>query len=270
MQAGSYERILILMAMGDEAQPLLNVLGDRWRQSPAAEDLDPPLPMRCWRFQRPAGGEVVVTINGPDPVFGVDSVATQPAALAAHSGIRRTAPDLVLTVGTAGAVPGVARIGDVYHVAGFRFHDRRIEGVTDAFARYGVYSLDATPLPSSVAGEPAATAIVSTGNALNPVAEDFRNMQREGAVLKEMEGAAVAWVAGLHGVPCAGVKSVTNVYSQEDIDRLSCGEPSPEDAAREDAGEDEGAQFQKNFELATEALADHMAPLLEALLRDRA
>jgi nucleoside phosphorylase len=264
MSAARYERILIVMAMRYEAQPLIGALGRRWPPAAVAEELEPPLPLRHWSFAGPQGGEVAVVVTGEDPVFGVDSVATQPAALATHAGIQRLRPDLILSVGTAGALPGRATIGQVFHVGGFRFHDRRIAGISDGFERYGVYARDAVPLPTLVDGAPVETAVVSTGNALNPVAEDFRIMAEHGAILKEMEGAAVAWVAGLHGVPCAGVKSVTNVYTEEGIAGLSGDAASAPGGSATQA--DEADQFQRHFDRAVGALADHVPRLLEVLL----
>ena len=264
MSAAAHRRILVVMAMAAEAQPLIDALTVRWGQPPVENDLEPPLPMRSHHFRRPAGGEVLLAVNGLDPVFGVDSVATQPAALATHAGIRRLSPDLVLTVGTAGALPGRATIGQVFHVGGFRFHDRRIAGMSDGFERYGVYARDAVTLPAPPGWVPVQTAVVSTGNALKPVAEDFRIMADHGAILKEMEGAAVAWVAGLHGVAFTGVKSVTNVYTQEDIAGLEGGDSTATTPSA--SKEDEADQFQRNFDRAVGALADYVPRLLESLM----
>ena len=264
MTAARYERVLIVMAMRYEAQPLIEALGRHWRPVNVDEELEPPLPMRVWTFAPPQGGEVAIVVTGKDPVHGVDSVATAPAALATHAGIRRLEPDLVLTVGTAGALPDRATIGQVFHVGGFRFHDRRIAGISDDFERYGVYPQDAAPLPVPADGSPVEVAVVSTGNALNPVAEDFQAMEDHGAILKEMEGAAVAWVAGLHGVACAGVKSVTNVYTHDGIAELSRG-PALE-AVPAESEADEADQFQRNFDHAVGALADYVPRLLEVLL----
>ena len=264
MNADRYQRVLIVMAMRGEALPLIDALGRSWQSVSADEAFEPPLPLRLWTFRHAEGGEVGIVVTGEDPLHGVDSVATAPAALATHAGIGRLEPDLVLTVGTAGALPGQATVGQVFHVGGFRFHDRRIVGVTDDFERYGVYPQDAAALPVPADGTPVETAIVSTGNALNPVAEDFRSMAAHGAILKEMEGAAIAWVAALHGVPCAGVKSVTNVYTEAGIAGLARGEPPAADPPEPDG--DEAAQFQRNFERAVGALADYVPRLLEALV----
>jgi 5'-methylthioadenosine nucleosidase len=259
MSATGFRRVLVVMAMGAEAWPLVAALSERWAQQPEATLVEPPLPMLGWRFDRPGGGEATVMTNGTDRRFGVDCVATQPAALATQAGIRRYAPDLVLTVGTAGALPETAAVGQVFHAAGFCFHDRRIFGVGDGFARYGAYPLPAAALSDPAAGTTPASAIVSSGNALNPVAEDFRIMRENGAILKEMEGAAVAWVCALHGVPCGGIKSVTNVYTAADVAGVT-GERGPDD---------EAAQFQRNFDAAVGALARHVPPLLDSLLEVR-
>jgi uridine phosphorylase len=256
VSADGYRRILVVMAMAAEARPIVTALGERWGQRPPATPVEPPMPMRGWRFAGP-GGEVLVTINGEDPRHGVDSVGTQPAAIATHAGIRGFAPDLVLTVGTAGALPGTADVGEVFHAAGFRFHDRRIAGIGTDFERYGVYALPALALGSVAAAPAARPAVVSSGNALNPVVEDFRIMREHGAILKEMEGAAVAWVAGLHGLPCGGVKAITNVYTAAEV----AGRPRV-DTVDEDG---EAAQFRRNFDAAVTALARHLPPLLEAL-----
>ena len=253
----TYERVLVVMAMRPEAEPVLQSLARHWNiELPGETALDGRLPMRRWHFERPGGGAVDVVINGADPVHGVESVATQPATLTADAGIRVTDPDLVLTVGTAGALPEKARIGQVFHVSQYLFHDRRIFGLSPEYENYGVYPIETTALPARVGGADVPAAIISTGNSLNPVAEDFRIMQDYGAAMKEMEGAAVGWVAGLHGKAFSGVKAVTNVYTRSAMAALGSGRSLQEEAT----------DFQANFEAATTALAGHMPVLLDELL----
>ena len=66
-------------------------------------------------------------LTGKCHVHGVDNVGTVPAAVIAYLAVHEFAPDLVISIGTAGgfAARG-AKIGDVFLATGFANHDRRI------------------------------------------------------------------------------------------------------------------------------------------------
>src|SRR5690606_30279806 len=52
--------------------------------------------------------------------------------------------------------------------------------------------------------------VVTSGDALDYSAEDRDYIAANGGTLKEMEAAAIGWVAGLHGIPLLPIKTVTD------------------------------------------------------------
>jgi 5'-methylthioadenosine nucleosidase len=60
--------------------------------------------------------------------------------------------------------------------------------------------------------------VVSTGNSLDCTPTDAEVMKANEASVKEMEGAAIAQVAQMYGVPIFAIKSVTDIV---DGDRIS-------------------------------------------------
>lgn len=64
---------------------------------------------------------------GKCQVHGVDNVGTVPAAVTAYLAVHEFAPDLVISIGTAGGFKAKgAAIGDVFLATAFANHDRRI------------------------------------------------------------------------------------------------------------------------------------------------
>lgn len=159
--------------------------------------------------------DILVVVNGQDPQHKVDLVGTQPATLAAQVAIERFNPDLIINAGTAGAFArNGSRIGDVYlSHQHFVFHDRRIPipgWDTYGFGRYPSY--DTTTLAKALGYK---QGIVTTGNSLDMPAVDEQTITQIGGEVKDMEAAALAWVASLHGVPFFSVKSITDLMDSE-------------------------------------------------------
>lgn len=69
-------------------------------------------------------------------------------------------------------------------------------------------------------------------------------MQEHKAVVKEMEAAAIAWIADLMETPMFAIKAITDLVDPE---------------------VDTSAEFQANFGKATEALKDGLLKLLDYL-----
>lgn len=198
------KRIVIVMAMGAEAAPVLERLGA------APMVATEPLSFAWHRAVR-LGCEVIVAVNGRDARHDVDTIGTQPAALNAYLVAARHRPDLLVTAGTAG---GWARsggcVGDVYLSADrFVYHDRRI-----ALPGYGAYGVGGYP---AVRADALARVlgfkrgIVTTGNSLDETDDDRRMIEASGARVKDMEAAAVAWVGELLDVPVLAVKAITDL-----------------------------------------------------------
>ena len=244
----SAARVAIVMAMEAEAAPLRRALGAQPIAGPGwASALPVQIAAVPESADRPA---VLLAVNGTDPVTGVDCIGSTAAglttqvALATADQTWNTAPDLVLSVGTAGgwARDGSA-IGDVFF-AWDRFvcHDRRIE--LPGFDTFGRGEHPAADLRSHAEPLGCRLGVVTTGDSLDQSPEDAARILASGASVKEMEAAAVAWVGGLHGVAVGAVKAITDLVD------------SPVATAE---------QFTANLAAAAEALRATTLALLERL-----
>lgn len=208
------ERVVIVMAMEAEAGPL--------RAAIEGTDTAPPqwaaaLPVRLSVAGGAGRPDVLLAVNGTDPITGVDCIGSTAAALttqvalAAAAGLWAAPPDLVLSVGTAGGWRRAdAAVGDVY-LAWDRFvcHDRRID--LPGFAEFGRGDHAAADLRAHADALGCRLGIVTTGDSLDESADDAARIEASGAEVKEMEAAAVAWIARLHGVPVGAVKAITDL-----------------------------------------------------------
>ena len=208
------ERVVIVMAMEAEAAPLRSALG---AAAIAVPGWAAKLPVRLAAAAGPQWPDVILAVNGSDPVCDVDCVGTTAAALttqvalAAATGQWGSDPDLVLSIGTAGGWSRAdTSIGDVY-LAWDRFvcHDRRID--LPGFIEFGRGDHPAADLRPHAEALGCRLGVVSTGDSLDESPNDAALILASGAEVKEMEAAAVAWVCRLHGVPCGAVKAITDL-----------------------------------------------------------
>jgi len=203
-------KIALIMAMMDEARPLIDRFGLR-RQSGVFPD---PVPMEVFVGKR-GPSQLALVWNGRDGDYGADNVATQPATLAAYLAITKIKPDIIISAGTAGGfVKHGASIGDVYLSRGvFRYHDRRIPYAD--FAAYGIGSYPGTDVSAVARDLGCKLGEVSTGNSLETIAKDVEVIDSYGASIKEMEAAAVAWVCRLFQMPMFAMKTVVDLVDGE-------------------------------------------------------
>jgi nucleoside phosphorylase len=205
-------RVALVMAMEVEAAPLRAALG--------LVDVDLP----SWATGLPARiavapatetrPEVVLAVNGEDPVTGVACIGTTAAALTTQVVLNlddRPRPDLVLSVGTAGGwARAGAEIGDTFLAwPHFSCHDRRIP--LPGFQAFGDGDLPAADLRVHAESLGCRLGVVTTGDSLDESPTDRARILANGGEVKEMEAAAVAWVCHLHGVPTSAVKSITDL-----------------------------------------------------------
>lgn len=225
------------MAMQQEADPLIAKLS----LSPLPDAAISRLPFRTYRGSH-RGAELFLTVNGRDPVFGVDNIATQPATLATYIAITSQRPDLILNVGTAGGFSSAgACIGDVYLGTGeYQYHDRRIP--LPGFLEYGRASIPALNVSALASALQLKTGIVSTGNSLDMTDRDLQLIVEGGATIKDMEATAIAWVARLFNIPFIAVKSIT--------DLVDSGRPTAE-------------EFQSHLALASSNLASTTLKIID-------
>jgi nucleoside phosphorylase len=238
MQSRPIRTVAVIMAMRAEARPLIELIGATERELPETVG---PLPIQ-WYDARVGGLNVVIAVNGTDRRRGVDEIGTQPAVLNAYVTMVHRRPDLVISAGTAGGWGRHGtRVGDVFVSRDrFVFHDRRIP--LPGFDQYGIgsyASVDASHLARALQLK---QGIVSTGNSLDEALDDGRAIIASGATVKDMEAAAVAWVAETLGVPMLALKSITDLV---------------------DAPTATGEQFVANLARASQRLRDTLVEVLE-------
>lgn len=155
------------------------------------------------------GTTVSILTAGKDSGGQVDNVGTVPAAVAVYAAAHALRPSLIVNAGTAGGFKAKgAAIGDVFVITTAANHDRRIP--LPGFDKYGVGQL-------SLRSGSIATALglkdgaLSTGNSLDMTEKDREFILANDAHVKDMEGAAVAWVGQTLGIPVVALKAVTDI-----------------------------------------------------------
>ena len=118
---------------------------------------------------------------------------------------------MIISAGTAGGFASKgAGIGDVF--LGYPkivFHDRRV--AIPGWREIGIgsfISLDTRGLAEKLGLK---TGVVTSGNSLDLSEIDAMMIESTGGEIKEMEAAAVAWVASLYKVPMFCIKSITDL-----------------------------------------------------------
>lgn len=198
--------IVFIVAMQKEAQPLI----ERLR---LVKDVNSPFPKEvAWILFKGMYKDLNINIvcPGKDSALGVDSVCTVPASLVTYASIQALQPDLIINAGTAGGFKGKgARICDVYIVSSSAFHDRRIP--VPVLDLYGVGMRKAFPTPNLIKELNLKVGRLSTGDSMDMSPHDKESITANDATVKDMEGAAVAYVADIFKVPTILIKGVTDI-----------------------------------------------------------
>ncbi|KAF3434667.1 hypothetical protein FNV43_RR21752 [Rhamnella rubrinervis] len=202
--------ILLIVAMQTEALPLVN-------KFQLSEDLDSVFPSGV-PWVRYHGMYKDLQINliwpGKDSALGVDNVGTISLSLLTYASIQALQPGLIINAGTAGGFKAKgACIGDVFLASDVAFHDRRIP--IPVFDLYGVGLRQSYPTPNLLKELNLKTGKLSTGDSLDMSPHDEASITANDATVKDMEGAAVAYVAELLKVPTIFIKAVTDIVDGE-------------------------------------------------------
>ncbi|XP_022747987.1 5'-methylthioadenosine/S-adenosylhomocysteine nucleosidase 2-like isoform X1 [Durio zibethinus] len=202
--------ILIIIAMQTEALPVVN-------KFQLTENPHSSFPKGVpWVHYHGTYKDIKINLvwPGKDLTFGVDSVGTISASLVTYGSIQALEPDLIINAGTAGGFKAKgAGIGDVFLVSHLAFHDRRIP--IPFFDLYGVGLRQAFSMPNLLKELNLKTGRLSTGDSLDMSPQDEASITANDATVKDMEGAAVAYVADLLKVPAIFVKAVTDLVDGE-------------------------------------------------------
>lgn len=206
LQKRPVSNIVIITAMQTEALPVVN----RFQLSEDTNSLFPqgvPWVRYCGTYKD-------LNINliwpGKDPTLGVDSIGTISSSLVTYAAIQALQPDLIINAGTAGGFKAKgASIGDVFIISDCAFHDRRIP--IPVFDLFGVGSRKAFETPNLVKDLNLKAGKLSTGDSLDMTQQDEASIIANDATVKDMEGAAIAYVADLLKVPAIFVKAVTDI-----------------------------------------------------------
>ncbi|KZV53466.1 5'-methylthioadenosine/S-adenosylhomocysteine nucleosidase 1-like [Dorcoceras hygrometricum] len=151
-----------------------------------------------------------IVCPGKDSSLGVDSVGTVSVSLLTYASVQALHPDIIINAGTAGGFKAKgACIGDVFLVSNVAFHDRRIP--IPVFDLYGVGSRQAFYTPNLAKELNLKVGKLSTGDSLDMSPVDEAAILANDASVKDMEGAAVAYVADLLKVPAIFLKAVTDI-----------------------------------------------------------
>lgn len=213
--------------MRSEANPLIEHL-----HMEQVEGYFAPLPCLLYRWNQEdsaKGGAAIDVAEGTEVyavVNGVqherDLIGCEAAAITTQVAIQRLQPDIVISSGTCGGWQRYGGIvGQPYIANGVMFHDRRVPGDnlwdTQGLGNYAVW--EGSQQIAEALGLPMGK--VTTGSSFDLSAEEDKTIDDNGGTLKEMEGAAVAFVCSLYSIPVMLVKAITNLRDsteEEDID----------------------------------------------------
>jgi len=209
--------ICYIIAMQAEAQPLIDEFHLQER-----EGFFSPLPCRIWEgevINSDSSKKLIVVLPGRQ--HDRDLIGCEPAAMTTTLAIERLHPDIIINSGTCGAWQRHGmKVGEVYLGSGAMFHDRHVPGDnawdTQGLGNYTTWE-GTEDLASSLGIK---TAKVTTGSSFDMTQEEEQVIERNGGRLKEMEGAAVAFICSLYHVPVVLVKAVTNLRDSGNDDDM--------------------------------------------------
>jgi 5'-methylthioadenosine/S-adenosylhomocysteine nucleosidase len=195
-----YKRIAIVMAMHEEAVPLIEYF------SLKKDAIYNPIEVYSNKNK-----SIILSLNGKSIEHGVDNIGSQAAAINAFVIIDKYKPDLIINCGTSGGFSEKkANIGDVY-IAKDKvcYHDRRIP-IPGGYEPYGVGNYTVINSDNIAKMFDIKQGVISTGDAFDFTETDLKMMNENNAVVKEMEAAAIAWVCSLYKVDFTAIKAITD------------------------------------------------------------
>ena len=226
------KKIAIITAMHKESEPIINAL----KLSPIDRSFS-PLPLKVFDGSK-GNVDIILSQNGLHNIHNVDLIGSVPATLNTHEVISTYKPDLVISAGTAGGMGAKgAQIGDVYFSKdNVFFHDRHY--YTKGYREHGIGNypcVNGEWLHDFVLNNNCKFGNLSSGDAFYLSPQQERQWNQNNGEVKDMEAAAVAFVADLHCVPFIGIKVISDI---------------------DDGAERIEKQFARNFEFVVAKLAE--------------
>jgi nucleoside phosphorylase len=200
------KKVAIQVAMKEEGLGLIESLG-----LIENEALDRDFGFRKFHGHFGVNLELIVLLQGTDSDHHVEQIGLEAAAVCASMIIDRIKPDLLMNFGTSGAyAKNGFSVGEVVLVeSGIQYHDRRVPIPGYRESQLGFYPVsDHSGLKKHLAVK---TAKLSSGSSLEMSERDSEMLQEQNADIKEMECAAIAWVAMKKKTPFVAIKSVTDL-----------------------------------------------------------
>ena len=233
---GKKQTIVIVMAMEAEAKPFIEHMKLELNEGVFPKNLA----CECYSGEH-LGATVHLVLNGKCQLYKVDIVGTLGGGIATFAAIQALDPDLIINAGTCGGFRAMkGKVGSIYLCTTFVNHDRRIP--LPGFDVFGVGKVETVQLnPELLTQVGAEPGIVSTGNSLDMVKEDETYIKDNKATCKDMEAAAIAYVAHQMQVPMFALKSVTDIVDGD--------QPTPE-------------EFMKNLGTAAKSLQEALPKVL--------
>lgn len=198
--------IALIMAMQEEAKPIIENFKMRYINNAFGSSL----PFELYKGTI-KDNDIHLILSGKDKIYKVDNIATQPATLSTYLTIELLKPDLIINAGTAGGFyHRGAKIGTVYISNGLcKYHDRRIP--IPGFREYGIGDYPTIKVHRMAKDLHLTPGIITTGNSLDISDKDMEIIRGNNADVKDMEAAAIAWLAMLYKIPFCVVKSITDL-----------------------------------------------------------
>ena len=204
--------IVILMAMEQEAAPFIKQHNLKLIKHPPWNS---NLPFVA--YEGVVGGmNVKLVWAGHDKRYKVNNVATTASTLSCYIAFEAFKPDLIISAGTAGGFKSAGgEIADVYLSSKCVFHSRRIPDSDTGYSEYGFGHYRSPPLELLANEAQCKIGVISTSDSLDYTSKDLQIMRGEGACIKEMEAAAIAWVCQQCSVPFVGIKAITDIVDND-------------------------------------------------------
>lgn len=204
------KKVLLVVAMHSEAEPIIKKL----HLTPLHHHFS-NLPMRGYTG-KVANKTILLIENGEDPINHVQNIGTQAATLSTYLGIDYFHPDLIISIGTAGAVPeSGALLKDIYLSQTIYFFDRRIP--MKGYDNYGLGAYVSSAIPGIDKKLGFKKGVVCSGDSFDEEAVDYKMFLKEKCSAIDMEAASVAWVSMLTKTPMIAIKGITNYVRGKQI-----------------------------------------------------